>query len=86
MKTNIPDPQLEFEIQEIFIQSTHWLEDAAFAEDELRFFKTVLRKYHDVGETDDPGSFNFELGQTLNQQEEYVTSIKAHIQEYLKFL
>ena len=46
MKTTIAlDPELEYELQELYILSNHWISDIQFAEDEIRFLKNILHKY-----------------------------------------
>jgi len=39
MKKVTKDPQLEEELQELYLESKHWLSDLHFEEDEIRFLK-----------------------------------------------
>ena len=77
MKTLFPDTELEFELQELYILSKHWLHDISFIEDETRFFKNILNKY--LTKRD-------EFDQMIMLQEANVASLKESILQYLKFL
>jgi len=86
MKTILPDLELEFELQELYILSKHWIQDISFIEDEIRFFKTVFDKFHDPALIKEPNSVALEFNQKISRQEENIINLKARIQDYLKFL
>lgn len=86
MKTTISDPQLEEELQELYILSKHRMSDINFVEDEIRFLRDVIDKYLrpklKVDELSQIDSFN----QSLNQIESNVSSLKNIIADFLKFI
>src|SRR5438309_10956746 len=80
------DKELEFELQELYILCKHWLDDILFIEDELRFFKNVLKKYQDMGSQFALPSKGQEFSQKIQQLEQHIVSLKVRIPEYLNFL
>jgi hypothetical protein len=86
MKTILPHLELEFELQELYILSKHWIQDISFIEDEIRFFKTVFDKFPDPAFINEPNSVAWEFKRKIIQQEANIDSLKARIQDYLKFL
>jgi hypothetical protein len=85
MKTTKQDPQLETELQELYILSRHWTSDINFAEDEIRILKDALKKH----------STNFEKLQLdeandfykmLALQDVVVLDIKRKVSEFLQFI
>ena len=84
MKTIIPD--LELELQELYILSKHWIQDISFIEDEIRFFKTIFDKFPDPAFINEPNTVAWEFKRKIIQQEANIDSLKARIQDYLKFL
>lgn len=86
MKTIIQDPELEFELQELYILSKHWIQDISFIEDEIRFFKTIFDKFPEPAEINEPNSLSWEFKRNIILQEGNIDSLKARIQDYLKFL
>jgi hypothetical protein len=86
MKTILPDLELEFELQELYILSKHWIQDISFIEDEIRFFKTIFDKFPDPALINEPNSVAWEFKRKIIQQESNIDSLKARIQNYLKFL
>ena len=56
MKTTLPDLELEFELQELYILSKHWIQDISFFEDEIRFFKTLFDKFPGPVLVDEPNA------------------------------
>jgi hypothetical protein len=86
MKTILPDLELEFELQELYILSKHWIQDISFVEDEIRFFKTIFDKFPDPALINEPNSVAWEFKRRIIQQEANIDSLKARIQDYLKFL
>ncbi len=86
MKTIISDSELEFELQELYILSKHWMQDISFIEDEIRFFKTIFDKYWDPALINEPNSMHADFKQKITQQEGNIDNLKLRIREYLKFL
>ena len=86
MKTIIQDGELEFELQELYILSKHWISDIHFIEDELRFLKHVVEtrlvpnlKNEQLFEAED---FN----KSFVQIEENIPALKTEISDFLKFV
>jgi hypothetical protein len=86
MKTIIQDVELEFELQELYILSKHWISDIHFIEDELRFLKHVVEKHlapnlknEQLFEVDD---FN----EAFVQTEGNIPALKTEVSNFLKFI
>jgi hypothetical protein len=86
MKTIIQDGELEFELQELYILSKHWISDIHFIEDELRFLKHVVEKHlapslktEQLFEADD---FNAVFAQT----ERNIPAVKTGVSDFLNFI
>jgi hypothetical protein len=86
MKTIIQDGELEFELQELYILSKHWISDIHFIEDELRFLKHVVEKHlapnlenEQLFEVDD---FN----EVFVQTEGNIPGLKTEVSDFLKFI
>jgi len=45
MKTITKDPQLDDELQELYLECKHWLSDLHFEEDEIRFLKKMINNH-----------------------------------------
>lgn len=73
------DNQLEGELQELYILAEHWSADLDFLEEELRFFKNVLRKFADLKQDD-----NFE--KKVIELEGHLASLRVKIPGFLNFL
>jgi hypothetical protein len=86
MKAIINDPQLDFELQELYLESKHWLSDIHFGEDEIRFLKKVINNYLIPGLKDgrliEIDKFNHEL----DQQDANILPLKNKITELLKLI
>jgi hypothetical protein len=39
------DTELQTELQEVYIEATHWLQDISFMETETAFFRNVINRY-----------------------------------------
>lgn len=85
METLVKDDQLEYELQELYLISSHWNADISFVQDEIRFLKTALNKYHDsanklaVNET-------AHFYKILDTQNATAFTIKTKIAAYLRFV
>jgi hypothetical protein len=86
MNTTPTDGQLEYELQELYILSQHWLQDIFFMEDEMRFFKNILRKYQEAGLLNEMPCKAKEFTTKIREQEQRVDSLKIKIPEFLHFL
>ncbi len=86
MKTIMQDPELDCELQELYILSRHWTSDIQFVEDEIRFLKNVIKKYLV------PGLENGQLPEiefftiALDEQEVNIPGLKKRISKLLKFM
>jgi len=86
MKTALPDLELEFELQELYILSKQWIQDISFFEDEVRFFKTLFDKFPEPVSVDQPNSACPEFKRKIIELEENIVSLKIRIQDYIKSL
>jgi len=82
--TNLPaDAELETELQEVYIQATHWLQDIYFLETETNFFRNILSRYQpEDGIELRKKEFNLKI----QAQETRLASIKIKIPVFLNFL
>ena len=85
MKTTKQDPQLEIELQELYILSKHWASDIDFAEDEIRILKDVLNKHltHFKKLQLDEASDFYKM---LALQDVAVWDTKRKVSEFLQFI
>jgi hypothetical protein len=86
MKTIIQDPELEVELQELYILSNHWMSDIHFEEDEIRFLKKIINNYLVPGLTSGPLNEIADFNKTLTQQDENIANLKNKIAGLLKFI
>ena len=82
----LKDPQLEYELQELYILSKHWTSDVCFAEDEIRFLKNVLHKYWDATLSNEQLSEVEAVKRALINLEFDIPCLKGEIKEFLKFI
>jgi len=85
METIKYNGQLDLELQELYIESSHWISDIDFVEDEVRFLKKALHKYHAYTE----GLQLYEANnfiKILEQQHTNIPGIKIKVVELLKFI
>jgi len=85
METKADNAQLDLELQELYIESSHWVSDVDFVEDEIRFLKKALHKYYACTESlqlHEAGKFM----KMLDQQHAHIEEIKPHIAGFLKFI
>jgi hypothetical protein len=82
--TNLPpDTELETELQEVYIQATHWLQDICFLETETNFFRNILNRY----QAEDAGvSRKEEFELKMLAQETRLAVLKIKIPVFLVFL
>jgi len=82
--TNIVfDGELQTELQEVYMQATHWQQDIAFLENEMFFFKQVINRYHT---TKSVHSRAQEFETKILEQENRLTALNGRIPEFLAFL
>lgn len=86
MNTKQTDSQLEYELQELYILSEHWLQDISFMEDEMRFFKNILRKYQEAGLLNEMPCKATGFTTKIQEQEQRLDFLKIKIPEFLHFL
>jgi len=85
MKTTKQDPQLETELQELYILSKHWTSDINFAEDEIRILKDILKKHLisvDNLQSDEVKAFY----NVLDLQDAAILDAKRKVSEFLQFI
>lgn len=76
-----PDTELEYEVQELYILAKYWLKDISFAEDELHFFKNLLKKCGD-----DPSVDQQKFGEKIREQEHNIANLKIAVPQFLEYL
>ena len=82
--TNLPpDTELETELQEVYIQATHWLQDISFFETETNFFRNILNRYQ---AKDAVVSRKEEFELKILAQEKRLEAMKIKIPVFLVFL
>ncbi len=86
MKTIENDPQLDEELQELFILSKHWDSDIRFAEDEIRFFKKTLNTYVIPLANGELLSKKEAFGKRLAEHDSTICYLKIELIELLKFI
>ena len=85
--TNLPpDTELEFELQELYILCKHWTQDLAFIEDELNFFKNILKKYEAMGAQSDQPSKYIQFSSKIKELAGHIITLKKSVPQYLKLL
>jgi hypothetical protein len=86
MKTIIPDPQLDSELQELYILTNHWISDIHFEEVEIGFLKKMINNY--LMPSLKNGQLNeiADINKTLTRQDENIADLKNKIAGLLKFI
>lgn len=83
MNYSAPDTELEAELQEIYLQASHWLKDISFLETETQFFLNVIDRYPSPGNVD---SRKDEFKAKIEAQYQRLESLKAKIPNFLSFV
>jgi hypothetical protein len=78
-----PDTKFEDELQELYIEATHWLQDISFLETETQFFHHVLNRYHPQDTLVDQ---NPKFLSMIEAQEVRFAELKIKIPGFLQFL
>jgi hypothetical protein len=78
-----PDTKLEAELQELYIEATHWLQDISFLETETQFFRHILNRYHPVDTRNDQ---TLQFLSMIKAQESRFDALKIKIPGFLVFL
>jgi hypothetical protein len=86
MKAIINDPQLDYELQELYLESKHWLSDIHFAEDEIRFLKKVINNYLTPGLKNEQAIEINHFNNELDQQGANILTLKNKITDLLKLI
>jgi hypothetical protein len=86
MKKIISDSQLEFELQELYIESKNWLQDLSFLSDEIRFFKNMLVKYLSPDASGVVNEKNGELTRNIAELQLLKDRTEAEISDFLNYL
>ncbi|MES2810340.1 MAG: hypothetical protein V4619_17025 [Bacteroidota bacterium] len=85
METIIEDTQLDNELQELYIISSHLNSDIEFVRDEIRFLKNALNKYHaysDNLQTDETARFY----KMLDVKDIMLPTLKNAVAAFLKLI
>ncbi len=83
MKDLVPDNDLEIELQEVYMQTTHWLQDISFLETETHFFRNILNRYQPSAAA---ASRKEEFDKVILAQDERLAALKTKIPQFLAFL
>ncbi len=86
MNTSTPDPELQSELQELYILVRHWQQDIGFMEEELQFFKNVLSKYQPQNPGDNAALKITIFSNEISKQEKHLAALKTKIPDFLTFL
>jgi hypothetical protein len=83
MQAVITDPQLDTELQELYIISSHWKSDISFVQDEIRFLKSTLNKYSiDIDRAHLHQIIDF--NDIVIQQETTIPTIQTRVTEFIR--
>jgi|GEM_PF-864013 len=80
------DTQLEFELQELYIESSHLMSDVYFAEDEIKFFKKTLHKYSGTTLSKAQVPQTVVFTEIFAQTDADIIYMKNKILEFLRFI
>ena len=86
MKTIVNNVQLDDELQELYLESKHWLSDICFEEDELRFLKKVTNTYLVSGLKNEQLDRVNDFQKALARQDANIPLLKNRITELLKLI
>jgi hypothetical protein len=86
MNMQTEDTQLEYELQDLYISTKHWLSDISFVADEIRFFKDLIDKYFIPGSNNEYTIEVKALRKMISQKEINSVIFKNKVITYLKFL
>lgn len=81
--TTIADNELQTELQEMYMQATHWLQDISFLETETQFFRNIILRYPPA---DPVVSRAAEFSTKITEQENRLSELKFKIPVFLSFL
>lgn len=83
MTNAAPDTELETELQEVYMQATHWLQDISFLETETHFFRNIINRYQPSPAVI---SRKAEFDAKILEQNTRLGVLKTKIPEFLAFL
>jgi hypothetical protein len=86
MKKIIKDLQLDDELQELYLESKHWLSDIHFEEDEIRFLRKVIGNYLVPGLKNEQLIEINNFNGALAQQDANIPYLKSKITGLLKLI
>lgn len=86
METKTTDTQLEYELQDLYISSKHWISDISFVGYEIRFFNNVIGKYFKPDNPESQGAQMHHCKMMLVQLQEEIITLKIKVTAYLNFL
>lgn len=76
------DTELEAELQEVYMQATHWLQDISFLETETQFFQTLIARYKPAVASGQSQPFE----ELIKTQQDRLKTLKARIPQFLAFV
>ncbi|MFA6083951.1 hypothetical protein [Mucilaginibacter sp.] len=83
MTNTAPDTKLETELQEVYMQATHWLQDISFLETETQFFRNIIKRYQPPAAV---LSRREEFDVNIQAQDTRLAELKTKIPEFMAFL
>ena len=86
MKTIIKDKQLDDELQELYLESKHWLSDLHFDEDEIRFLRKMINNYLVPALKNEQLNKIESFSKALARHDANIPRLKNKITELLKLL
>lgn len=86
MKTKFPDSELEFELQELYIESKNWLQDLSFLGDEIRFFNNMLVKYLNADASVELNAKKNELKLRIAGLKNLADDLKKEVNDFVSYL
>lgn len=86
MNTVSPNTELEYELQDLYVSSKHWLSDVSFIADETRFFKQLIDKYFIPSAKNANAVEVRAFRKTISEKEVETVMLKNKIIAYLKFI
>lgn len=81
--TTIADNELQTELQEMYMQATHWLQDISFLKTETQFFRNIIARYPPA---DPAASRVADFLSKIADQENRLSELKFKIPVFLSFL
>lgn len=85
MTTIVKDPELDTELQELYILSNHWNSDLSFITDETRFLKKLIAQ-HPIADLKNEQLSEVYFNNILNRHDATIPILQNKISVLLKFI